>query len=66
MHPKPEEESLPPPASSNNAEVSAPGVNVPVDTNLIQLDGFVCFLIIYHFLPVFGKKIIWHPVSSKL
>ncbi|XP_075229701.1 beta-arrestin protein kurtz isoform X1 [Lycorma delicatula] len=39
MHPKPEEEVLPPAAPSSNAESSVPGDNVPVDTNLIQLDG---------------------------
>lgn len=37
MHPKPEEDPLPNPSSRRNSKDV--GNNVPVDTNLIQLDG---------------------------
>ncbi|XP_039276038.1 beta-arrestin-1 isoform X4 [Nilaparvata lugens] len=40
MHPKPEEECLPSLPAASSGEGAAPGGdNVPVDTNLIQLDG---------------------------
>lgn len=59
MHPKPEEEILPPPASSNAAESSTTGDNVPVDTNLIQLDGLVLLIML------FSKQIKLNPCSAK-
>lgn len=39
MHPKPEEEEPPVPSTPSRRASKEIGNNVPVDTNLIQLDG---------------------------